>query len=74
MAATPKHRRSSSKRRSTMASNRYDVELNKHRVIKKNGGTRLTLSAETGKLVPPHMVTPDSPTYKGVKVINKKQK
>lgn len=74
MAATPKHRRSSSKRRSTMASNRYDVELNKHRVIKKKGGKRLQLSQETGKLVPPHMVTPDRPTYRGIKVINKKQK
>ncbi len=73
MAATPKHRRSSSKRRSTMASNRYDVELNKHRVIKKKGGKRLQLSKESGKLVPPHIVTPDSPTYKDIKVI-KKQK
>lgn len=73
MAATPKHRRSSSKRRSTMASNRYDVELNKHRVIRKNGGSRLQVSKETGLLVPPHMVTPESPSYKGKKIINKKK-
>ncbi len=71
MAATPKHRRSSSKRRSTKASNRYDVTLTKFRKIKKKGGKVVHLSKETGKMVPSHMVTPDSPIYKGIKVINK---
>lgn len=71
MAATPKHRRSSSKKRSTRASNRYDVVLTKFRKIKKKGGTVVHLSTETGKFVPSHMVTPDSPTYKGVKIIHK---
>jgi len=74
MAATPKHRRSSSKKRSTQASNRYDVVLNKFRKIKKKGGKVVTLSTETGKFVPPHMVTPDSPEYRGIKVITKKNK
>jgi len=74
MAATPKHRRSSSKRRSTQASNRYDVVLNKFRKMKRKGGKVVKLSSETGKFVPPHMVTPDSPTYKGIKVITKKIK
>lgn len=74
MAATPKHRRSSSKRRSTRASNRYDVVLNKFRKMKKKGGKVVHLSKETGKYVPSHMVTPDSPTYKGIKVITKDKK
>lgn len=73
MAATPKHRRSSSKKRSTRASNRYDVTLNKYRKIKRHGGKVLHLSKETGKMVPPHMVTPDSPSYRGIKVITKKK-
>ena len=71
MAATPKHRRSSSKKRSTMASNRYDVTLNKLRKMKRKGGSVVHLSAETGKMVPSHMVTPENPTYKGIKVITK---
>jgi ribosomal protein L32 len=72
MAATPKHRRSSSKRRSTKASNRYDVTLTKFRKMKKKGGKVVHLSSETGKMVPSHMVTKDNPTYKGIKVITKK--
>jgi hypothetical protein len=63
MAATPKHRRSSRRRRTTQASNRYDVVLNKARKMKKNGGS---LSKS-----PSHMVTPENPTYKGVTVITK---
>lgn len=72
MAATPKHRRSSSKRRSTRASNRYDVVLTKAKKVKKNGGK--LLSAKAGKsLVPSHRVTKANPTYKGVKVFEDKE-
>lgn len=72
MAATPKHRRSSSKRRSTRASNRHDVVLNQFRKLKKKGGVVLVKDESTGSFVPPHRVTPKNPTYKGIKVITKK--
>ncbi len=72
MAATPKHRRSSSKKRSTRASNRYDVVLAKARKVKKNGGK--LLSAKAGKnLIPSHRVTKANPIYKGIKVFDDKE-
>lgn len=71
MAATPKHRRSASKKRSTRASNRYDVLLNKARVVKKNGGQLVHKEKSTGKISPAHMVTKDNPEYKGRKFITK---
>jgi len=74
MAATPKHRRSRSKKRSTMASNRYDVVLTKFRKLKKKGGSIVSISKESGVAVPSHMVTLDHTEYKGVKVISKKKK
>lgn len=74
MAATPKHRRSGRRRKTTRAANRHDVLLNKARVIKKNGGSFLVLDKESGKLVPAHTVTVDNPIYKGIKVISKNKK
>ncbi|MCS7317890.1 MAG: hypothetical protein NZZ41_06265 [Candidatus Dojkabacteria bacterium] len=50
MAATPKHRRSSSKARSTKASNRYDKTLWKFKVMQKKGGTFLV--TRNGKTMP----------------------
>lgn len=73
MAATPKHRRSASKARSTRASNRYDVVLNRFRKMKKFGGSSATVSKETGKIVLPHTVSDESSTYKGKKIINSKK-
>jgi ribosomal protein L32 len=74
MAATPKHRRSSQKKRSTRASNRYDVALTKARKVKKNGGKLVQLNKKTGKYTPSHMVSKENPEYKGIKVISKKSK
>lgn len=70
MAATPKHRRSASKARSTKASNRYDVVTNKARTIKRKGGSFFVISKETGQPTLSHRVTKEDPTYKGRKVIN----
>ncbi len=74
MAATPKHRRSSRRRKTTRAANRHDVLLNKVRILKKNGGSFLVLDKESGKKVPPHTVTKENPVYKGIKVISSKKK
>lgn len=74
MAATPKHRRSSSKKRSTRASNRYDVALTKSRTIKRKGGKHLSSKNSLGVLVPSHRVTSENPEYKGIKVIKTKNK
>lgn len=72
MAATPKHRRSASKARSTRASQRYDVTLTKFKKMKKKGGKSYVISKETGMASLSHRVSKDNPTYKGVKVINDK--
>jgi ribosomal protein L32 len=72
MAATPKHRRSSSKARSTRASNRYDVTLTKFKKMKKKGGKSFTVSKETGLAGLSHRVSKDNPTYKGIKVMDEK--
>jgi len=74
MAATPKHRRSSQKKRSTRASQRYDVVLNQFRKMKKNGGKFLSLNKESNMLLPSHTVTKDNPEHKGVRVIKTKEK
>jgi len=71
MAATPKHRRSASKKRSTRASNRYDVLLNKARVVKKNGGAIVHKDAKTGVIHPSHTVSKENPEYKGRKFVTK---
>jgi ribosomal protein L32 len=70
MGATPKRRRSSSKRRSTMGSNRYDKVLTKMKKIKKFGGSFLVRSKTTGKLSPAHRVSKENPEYKGKQIIN----
>lgn len=72
MAATPKHRRSASKARSTRASDRYDVVIKKFRKIKKLGGSVTFVSKESGKLALPHRVSKENNTYKGNKIINTK--
>ncbi len=72
MAATPKHRRSSQKRRTTRASNRYDVVLNKFRKTKKNGGKLVSFDKSTNKYKPSHMATKENPEYKGLKVVKTK--
>lgn len=73
MAATPKHRRSRQKRRSTRASDRYDVVLTKARKTKKKGGKLVTLNKKTGAYSPSHMVTKENPEYKGIKVVKTKE-
>jgi ribosomal protein L32 len=72
MAATPKHRRSAQKARTTRASDRYDVVLKKFRKIKKLGGSVTSISKETGKLTLPHRVTKESNVYKGKEIIKNK--
>lgn len=72
MAATPKHRRSSQKKRSTRASNRYDVVLAKFRKMKKNGGKFVSLNKKANKYLPAHTATTDNPEYNGVKVVKTK--
>ena len=72
MAATPKHRRSSQRKRSTRASNRYDVVLNMFRKMKKNGGKFVSKDSKTNKFQPSHLVSKENPEYKGIKIINKK--
>ena len=70
MAATPKHRRSSSKARSTRASNRYDKLLNKFRHIKKHGGTFLMLLKDmSGKLVIKNRLHKNNPIHKDKQII-----
>ncbi len=72
MAATMKHRRSSRRKKTTRGADRYDVLLKKVKRIKKSGGSPLTRSKSSSALVPSHRVTPESPSYKGVKVISEK--
>jgi len=72
MAATPKHRRSSQKKRTTRASNRYDVVLNKFRKMKKNGGKFVSKDSKTNKFAPSHKVSKANPEYKGLKVVKTK--
>lgn len=75
MAATPKHRRSRSKARSTKASNRYDQLLNKFRKIKKKGGTFLiknkseSIADDLNKYKLPHKVDKNNPYHKNIKII-----
>ncbi|BCX13872.1 MAG: hypothetical protein KatS3mg085_404 [Candidatus Dojkabacteria bacterium] len=69
MAATMKHRRSSSKRKSTRGADRYDKLLKKFKKLRKYGGTFL-IKAKNNVKVPPHRVTKLNPEHKGVKVIN----
>lgn len=68
MAATPKHKRSAQKARSTRASNRYDVTLTKARKMKKKGGNAFTVS-KSGVLSKSHTVTKENPEYKGKKLL-----
>lgn len=70
MAATPKHRRSARKARTTKASDRYDVVLKKFRKMKKKGGTIAVVSKETGKLTLPHRVSKENNVYKGRKILD----
>lgn len=69
MAATMKHRRSSSKRDKARGSNRYDKLLTKYKKLKKFGGSFLTRSKVTGELVPSHRVSKKNPEYNSVKVL-----
>lgn len=69
MAATPKRRRSSSKRDSTRGADRYDKTYTKSKKMKKKGGSFLSKSKATGKWAPSHRVSKDNPEYKGIKVI-----
>ncbi len=61
MAATVKHRKSSSKKRRGLA-HRYKAEL--PQLVKTEGG----------KLVPAHTVTPANPVYKGIQFLRRKVK
>lgn len=74
MAATPKHRRSSSKKMSTRASQRYDVLLAKARKIKKFGGKLVQVSKENGKFFKSHRISENNPTHKGINIISKSKK
>jgi len=70
MAATPKHRRSSSKAASTKASNRYDKLLNKFRSIKKHGGNFLMLLRDkSGKLISKNRIHKDNTVHKEKQII-----
>lgn len=69
MAATMKHRRSSSKKRSTRAADRYDAQLKKFKKIKKYGGLPVVKVAGKKVALVSHRVTKQNPIYRGVKVI-----
>lgn len=60
MAATPKHRRSKSKQRSTRSQKAHKPQLPK------------LVTLGSGKRVPSHRVTADNPTKKGVKFVKNK--
>lgn len=70
MAATMKHRRSSRRRKTTRGADRYDAVLKKVKKVKRNGGTLVNKLKAGKKYSPSHMVTPDNPIYKGVRVIS----
>lgn len=74
MAASPKHRRSSSKRDSARGSNRYDSTLTRAKTVKKKGGKLLAKSKISGKLVPSHRISKENPEYKGFKLKVKSKK
>jgi hypothetical protein len=68
MAATPKHKRSAQKARSTRASNRYDLALTKARKMKKKGGSAFVIT-KSGTISKSHTVTKENPEYKGKKLL-----
>lgn len=62
MGATPKHKRSKSKRNSTRSSNRFDKLLTKFKKIKKKGGS-LVGKTKDG-IHPSHRVSKTDKTFK----------
>lgn len=68
MAATPKHRRSRQKARSTKASDRYNKLLTLAKKVKKKGGALFQLTKQ-GKPFKSHTVSENNKLYKGVKVL-----
>ncbi|RMD77729.1 hypothetical protein D6810_00160 [Candidatus Dojkabacteria bacterium] len=68
MAATPKHRRSLQKSRSTKASDRYNKFITLLRKVRKYGGTLFCKNSK-GEPYRPHTVSKNSKTYKGIKVL-----
>jgi len=65
MAATPKHKRSKTRQRTTRAQ--------KWQTWARNNVPQL-VKLENGRLVPAHTVTPLNPVYKGVKFLRGKVK
>lgn len=63
MAATPKHKRSASKRNSTRSSNRFDKLLTKFKKIKKYGGNLVGVS-NGGIIHPSHKVSKAFKSFK----------
>lgn len=63
MGATPKHKRSKSKRNSTRASNRFDKLLTKFKKIKKYGGN-LVGASKDGGIHPSHRVSDTDKSFK----------
>lgn len=72
MAATMKHRRSSSKRDKARGSNRYDKTLTKFKKMKKKGG-RFVSKRIDGKTIVSHRVTAENPVYKNTKILQTKE-
>ncbi len=69
MAATPKHRRSLQKARSTKASDRYNKLITLARKVKKCGGTLFSLNKK-GYSFKAHVVSKNNKVYKNVKVLD----
>lgn len=70
MGATPKHKRSKSKRNSARASDRFDKLLTKFKKVKKQGGS--VINATKAGIHPSHRVSELETSYKGRKVTLKK--
>lgn len=70
MGATPKHKRSKSKRNSARASDRYDKLLTRFKKTKKQGGS--VVNGSKSGIHPSHRVSGLETSYKGRKVTLKK--
>lgn len=69
MAATMKHRRSKSKRKSTRGADRYDKILRKYKKMKKLGGSFFVKGKNDSEARLSHRVDKDNVEYKNVKVV-----
>lgn len=68
MAATPKHRRSKQKARTTKASDRYDKLITLARKVKKKGGALFQINKQ-GKPYKSHTVGENNKVYKEIKIL-----